>query len=77
LARYTSAYQVTFSIADIICPAVVTAALHVGAAALWLPLSVVALLDLAAPGLLARWTTALTQRVGQAPPEPAPPAAAA
>jgi hypothetical protein len=31
LGRYTSAYQVTFSIADIICPAVVTVALHVGA----------------------------------------------
>jgi MFS family permease len=68
LGRYTSAYQVTFSIADIICPAVVTVALHVGATALWLPLSAVALLDLAAVGLLARRMTALTQRVGQAPP---------
>lgn len=45
LGRYTSVYQVTFSIADIICPAVVTVALHVGAAALWLPLSAVAFLD--------------------------------
>lgn len=45
LGRYTSVYQVTFSIADIICLAVVTVALHVGAAALWLPLSAVAFLD--------------------------------
>jgi hypothetical protein len=67
LGRYTSAYQVTFSIADIICPAIVTMALHVGAAALWLPLAAVALLDMAAVGLLARRMTALTQRVGQAP----------
>lgn len=37
LGRYTSAYQVTFSIADIICLAVVAAALHIGVAALWLP----------------------------------------
>lgn len=71
LGRYTSAYQVTFSIADIICPAVVTVALHVGAPALWLPLAAVALLDMAAVGLLARRMTALTQRVGQAPPESA------
>jgi len=74
LGRYTSAYQVTFSIVDIICPAVVTVALHVGAAALWLPLSAVALLYLAAVGLLARRMTALTQRVGQAPPQSASPA---
>jgi MFS family permease len=74
LGRYTSAYQVTFSIADIICPAVVTVALRAGAAALWLPLAAVALLDLAAVGLLARRMPALTQRVGQALPEPASPA---
>ena len=71
LGRYTSAYQMTFSIADIICPAVVTAALRAGAVTLWLPLSAVALLDLAAVGLLARRMPALTQRVGQ----PAPPSA--
>ena len=71
VGRYTSAYQVTFSIADIICPAIVTVALHVGAAALWLPLAAVALLDMAAVGLLARRMTALTQRVGQAPPQSA------
>jgi MFS family permease len=71
LGRYTSAYQVTFSIADIICPAVVTVALRAGAAALWLPLAAVALLDVAGVGLLARRMAALTQRVGQAPPEPA------
>jgi hypothetical protein len=62
LGRYTSAYQVTFSIADIICPAVVTVALHVGATALWLPLSAVALLDLAAVALLARRMAALTRQ---------------
>ena len=43
-------------------------ALHAGAAALWLPLSAVALFGLAAVALLARRMTALTQRVGQAPP---------
>jgi MFS family permease len=64
VGRYTSAYQVTFSIADIFCPAVVALALHAGAAALWLPLAGVALLDLAAVALLARRMTALTQRVG-------------
>ena len=74
VGRYTSAYQVTFSIADIICPLVVTVALRAGAAALWQPLAAVALLDLAAVGLLARRMPALTQRVGQAMPEPAGPA---
>jgi MFS family permease len=74
VGRYTSAYQVTFSIADIICPAVVTLALHAGAAALWLPLAAVALADLAAVSLLARRMPALTQRVGQgSAPEPASP----
>ena len=79
VGRYTSAYQVTFSIADVICPAVVTLALHAGAGALWLPLAVVALADLAAVGLLARRMPALTQRVGQGgrpgqgEPEPASP----
>jgi len=67
LGRYTSAYQVTFSIADIIGPAIVTAALHAGAVTLWLPLSAVALADMAAVILLARRMTALTQRVGDAP----------
>jgi hypothetical protein len=65
VGRYTSAYQVTFSIADILCPAVVTLALHAGAAALWLPLAAVALLDLGAVALLARRMTALAKRVGQ------------
>ena len=67
VGRYTSAYQVTFSIGDIIVPAVVTAALHAGAATLWLPLSAVALLDLVAVALLARRMTALTRRVGSQP----------
>jgi hypothetical protein len=71
VGRYTSAYQMTFSVADIICPAIVTTALHAGAAALWLPLSAIALLDLAAVALLARRMTALANRVGQGGPEPA------
>ena len=33
VGRYTSAYQVTFSIGDIIVPAIVTMALHASAAA--------------------------------------------
>ena len=70
---YTSAYQLTFSLADIICPAVVTVELHAGAGALWLPLAAVALLDMAAVGLLARRMPALTRRVGQAPPDAAGP----
>ena len=74
VGRYTSAYQVTFSIGDILVPVIVTAALDVGAAALWLPLSGVALLDLAAVALLARRMTALGRRVGQAPPASASPA---
>ena len=74
LGRYTSAYQVTFSIGDIIVPAVVAVALHAGAAALWLPLSAVALVDMIAVGLLGRRMTALTQRVGQASPQTASPA---
>jgi MFS family permease len=65
IGRYTSAYQVTFSIGDIIVPAIVTVALRAGAADLWLPLSAVALVDLAAVGLLARRMTALTHRVGR------------
>jgi MFS family permease len=71
VGRYTSAYQMTFSIADILCPAVVTLAVHAGAAALWLPLSAVALLDLGVVALLARRMAALRQWVGQAPPETA------
>ncbi|HEX3516995.1 MAG TPA: MFS transporter [Trebonia sp.] len=74
LGRYTSAYQITFSIGDVIVPAIVAVALHAGAAALWLPLSAVALVDLIAVGLLGRRMTALTQRVGQAPPESGSPA---
>jgi hypothetical protein len=66
IGRYTSAYQLTFSIADIICPAVVTVALRAGAAALWLPLAGVAVLDAAIVVLLARRMTALTQRVARA-----------
>jgi MFS family permease len=69
LGRYMSAYQLTFSIGDIITPIVVTAALSVGAAALWLPLAGVALLDLVVIGMLARWLGALPRRVAEAPAE--------
>jgi MFS family permease len=71
VGRYTSAYQVTFSIGDIIVPVFVTAALRAGPAALWLSLSAVALLDLVVVALLARRMTALAQRVSEAPPDPA------
>jgi MFS family permease len=74
VGRYTSAYQMTFSIGDIIVPVIVTAALHAGAPVLWLPLSAVALLDIVAVGLLGRRMPALAQRVGQAPPQSAGPA---
>jgi MFS family permease len=70
LGRYTSAYQMTFSIGDIAVPAVVAVALRSGAATLWLPLAAVALADIVAVPLLARRMTALTQRVGQAPAKP-------
>ena len=73
VGRYTSAYQVTFSIGDIIVPVIMTTALRAGAAALWLPLAGVALLDLAGVSLLARRMPALRRAVG----EPAPAAAAA
>jgi MFS family permease len=72
LGRYTSAYQVTFSIGDIVVPLIVTVALRAGAATVWLPLSAVALVDLAAVSLLARRMTALTRHVGEARPEPEP-----
>jgi hypothetical protein len=39
----------------------------------WLPLSAVAFVDLAAVSLLARRMTALTRHVGEARPEPAEP----
>jgi len=74
LGRYMAAYQVTFSVGDIIVPTVVTTALHVGADVLWLLMAVVALLDLIAIGLLARRMAALTRRVGEPKPESASPA---
>jgi MFS family permease len=74
LGRYMAAYQVTFSVGDIIVPTVVTTALHVGADVLWLLMAAVALLDLIAVGLLARRLAALTRRVGAPKSEPASPA---
>jgi MFS family permease len=68
VGRYTSAYQVTFSIGDIIVPVIMTTALRAGAAALWLPLAGVALLDLAGVGLLAPRMPALRRPVGEPPP---------
>jgi len=71
LGRYTSAYQVTFSIGDIVVPVVVTVALRAGPTTLWVPLSAVAFLDLAVVSLLARRMNVLTQHVGVAQPESA------
>jgi MFS family permease len=71
LGRYTSAYQVTFSIGDIVVPVVATVALRAGSATLWVPLSAVAFLDLAVVSLLARRMNVLTQHVGVAQPESA------
>jgi MFS family permease len=68
VGRYTSAYQLTFSIGDVLVPGIVAVALRAGAATLWLPLSAVALADLAAVVLLARRMPALTQRVGESAP---------
>jgi MFS family permease len=73
LGRYMAAYQVTFSIGDIVVPTIVTAALNAGAAALWLPMAAVALADLAGVGLLARRMTTLARRVGGPGPQPAGP----
>lgn|GEM_PF-3305338 len=77
VGRYTSAYQLTFSIADIIVPGVVAVALRAGPVALWLPLAAVALLDLVAVRLLARRMPALTQRIAVAAPEQVTPEQAA
>ena len=71
LGRYASAYQVTFSIGDIVVPVVVTVALRAGPTTLWVPLSAVAFLDLAVVSLLARRMNVLTQHVGVAQPESA------
>jgi hypothetical protein len=68
VGRYTSAYQLTFSIGDVLVPGIVAVALRAGAATLWLPLSAVALADLAAVILLAGRMPALTQRVGESAP---------
>jgi len=77
VGRYTSAYQLTFSIADIIVPGVVAVALRAGPVALWLPLAAVALLDLVAVRLLARRMPALTQRIAVAASEQVAPEQAA
>jgi MFS family permease len=68
LGRYTSAYQLTFSVADIIVPVVVSATLHPGAGTLWLLLAAIAVADVALVAILARRMTALTRRVGQPQP---------
>jgi hypothetical protein len=74
LGRYMAAYQVTFSIGDIIVPTVVATALHVDADVLWLLMAAVGLLDLIAVGLLARRMPALTRRVGEPKSESGSPA---
>jgi MFS family permease len=66
VGRYTSAYQLTFSIGDIVVPVVVTVALRAGGPALWLPLSAIAVADLAVIAFLARRMPALARPVGVA-----------
>ena len=46
VGRYMSAYQLTFAICDIVTPSLITLTLRHGAAALWLPLIAIALLDI-------------------------------
>jgi hypothetical protein len=69
LGRYMSAYQLTFAICDIITPSLVTLTLHHGAAALWLPLIAIALLDLPLLAVVARRLPPLRLPVGRVEPD--------
>jgi MFS family permease len=68
LGRYMSAYQLTFAICDIITPILVTVTLRHGAAALWVPLIAIALLDMPLLAAVARRLRPLRLPVGT--PEP-------
>ncbi|HEY2174532.1 MAG TPA: MFS transporter [Mycobacteriales bacterium] len=69
LGRYMSAYQLTFAICDIITPSLVTLTLHHGAAALWLPLIAIALLDMPLLAVVARRLPPLRLPVGRVEPD--------
>jgi MFS family permease len=68
LGRYMSAYQLTFAICDIITPSLVTLTLRHGAAALWLPLIAIAVLDTPLLAAVARRLPPLRLPVGQSGP---------
>ena len=69
LGRYMSAYQLTFAICDIITPSLVTLTLHHGAAALWLPLIGIALLNMPVLAAVARRLPPLRLPVGRVEPD--------
>ncbi len=68
LGRYMSTYQLTFAICDVITPTLVTVTLRHGAAALWVPLMAIALLDMPLLAAVARRLRPLRLPVGR--PEP-------
>jgi MFS family permease len=68
LGRYMSAYQLTFAICDIITPSLVTLTLRYGAAAFWLPLAAIALLDMPLLAAVARRLRPLRLPVGHVEP---------
>jgi drug/metabolite transporter superfamily protein YnfA len=63
-----SAYQLTFAICDIITPSLVTLTLRYGAAAFWLPLAAIALLDMSLLAAVARRLRPLRLPVGHVEP---------
>ncbi len=69
LGRYMSAYQLTFAVCDIITPTLVTLTLRHGAAALWLPLIAIALLDMPLLAAVARRLRPLRLPVGKVEPD--------
>lgn len=68
VGRYMSAYQLTFALCDIITPLLVTSTLRHGAAALWLPLIAIALLDMPLLAAVARRLRPLRLPVGASEP---------
>lgn len=69
VGRYMSVYQLTFAICDIITPMLVTSTLRHGAAALWLPLIAIALLDIPLLAVVARRLRPLRSPVGRVEPD--------
>ncbi len=72
LGRYMSAYQLTFAICDIVTPSLVTMTLRHGAAAFWVPLMAIALLDMPLLAAVSRRLRAVAPvgRHGRARPHP-------